>query len=88
MHYRALKIVYQDKKPNLKNLLHKDRAVSIHLKNLQDLATEFYIVKNGLFSIIMNEVSTFQDNKICELRSGIHLANRNMHVLALIVYLI
>ena len=27
----------------------------------------------------MNEVSTFQDNKICELRSGIHLANRNMH---------
>ena len=46
IHKRALRIVYQDKKLNLQDLLQKDKSVSIHLKNLQYLATEIYKVKN------------------------------------------
>lgn len=51
--------------------------MSIHLKNLQELATEFYKVKSGLFAIIMNLL--FKKTKICELSSGINVANRHMH---------
>ena len=51
--------------------------MSIHLKNLQELATEFYKVKSGLFAIIMNLL--FKKTKICELSRGINVANRHMH---------
>ena len=34
---------------------------------------------NGLCPIIMNEVFNFQENERYNLRSGIHLASRNMH---------
>ena len=37
---RALSIVYRDKKSTLKELLEKDNAVTIHVKNLQVLVTE------------------------------------------------
>ena len=40
--------MYQDKKSNLQDLLQKDKSVSIHMKNLQYLATETYKVKTGL----------------------------------------
>ena len=48
IHKRALRIVYQDKKSNLQDLLQKNNSVSIHMKNLQYLATEIYKVKNSL----------------------------------------
>ena len=35
---------------------------------------------NGLSPIIMNEVFNFQENERYSLRSGIHLASRNMHI--------
>ena len=38
IHKRALRIVYQDNKSNLQDLLQKDNPVSIHMKNLQYLA--------------------------------------------------
>ena len=53
MHKRVLRIVYQDKKSNLQDLLQKDNSVSIHIKNLQYLATEIYKVKNSLSHEIM-----------------------------------
>ena len=34
IHKRSLRIVSQDKKSNLENLLLKDKSVSIHMKNL------------------------------------------------------
>ena len=49
------------------------------MKNLQYLATEIFKVKNGLSPIIMNEFFNFQENESYNLRSGIHLASRNMH---------
>ena len=38
-----------------------------------------YKVKNGLLSIIKNEVFTFQENKIHKLRSGIQLVYNATH---------
>ena len=37
--------MYQDKKSDLKDLLQKEKSVSIHMNNLQYLATEIYKVK-------------------------------------------
>ena len=48
IHKRALRIAYQEKKSNLQDLLQKDNPASIHMKNLQYLATEIYKVKNSL----------------------------------------
>ena len=79
IHKRALRIVYQDKKSNLQDLLQKDNSVSIHMKNLQYLATEIYKVKNCLSPEIMKEVFIFQENENYNLRSGTHLMNRNIH---------
>ena len=53
IHKRTLRTVYQDKKLVLQNLLQKGKSVSIHMKNLQYLATEIYKVKNGLSPKIM-----------------------------------
>ena len=79
IHKRALRIVYQDKKSNLQDLLQKDNSVSIHMKNLQYLATEIYKVKNCFSLKIMKEVFIFQENENHNLMSGKHLMNRNIH---------
>ena len=79
IHRRALKMVYQDKKSNLQVLLQKDNSVSIHMKNLQYLATEIYKVKSSLSPEIMKEIFIFQENENYNLRSGTHLMNRNIH---------
>ena len=62
--------MYQDQKLNLQDLLQKDKFVSIHVKNVQYLATEIYKVKNGLSTEIMKEVFIFQENENYDLRSG------------------
>ena len=62
-----------------KNQALKDNSVTVHIKNLQYLATEIFKVKSGLSPIIINEVFNFQENEGCNLRSGIHLPSRNMH---------
>ena len=49
------------------------------MENLQCFATEIYNVKNGLSPKIMKAVFVFQENENCDLSSGTHLANRNMH---------
>ena len=79
IHLRTLRIVYQDKQSSFEELLQKDNSVSVHMKNLQYLATETFKVKNGLSPIIMNEVFNFQESESYNLRSGIYLASRNTH---------
>ena len=46
-HERCLRLIYNDKNSSYKKLLTKDGSVSIHYKNIQALATEFYKIKNG-----------------------------------------
>ena len=56
MYHRAQRIVHQDKKSSFKELLQKDKSVSVHMKNLHYLATEIFKIKNGLSPIIIDEV--------------------------------
>ena len=78
IHHKALRTVFRDKNSNFEELLEKGKFVSDHSKNLQYLTVEIFKVKNSLFPIIMNDVFDFQENECYNLRSGIHLANRNI----------
>ena len=78
IHERALRIVYQDKKSSFETLLKRDKSTSIHVKNLQHLATELFKVKNDLSPEIMKEIFAFQENETYNLRSGNHLARKNI----------
>ena len=71
--------MYQDKSSNLQDLLQKDQSVSIHMNNLQYLATKIFKVKNGLSPEIMKEVFIVQGNENYSLSSRTHLINRNIH---------
>ena len=58
---RALRIAYRDYKSSFKELLQKDKSITIHQKNLQYLAK------------IMTENFRFSKNSIYSVRSGIQL---------------
>ena len=49
-------IVYNDFKSSFKNLLEKDGAVSIHVKNLQKLATEMFKISKNFSVPLMSEL--------------------------------
>ena len=60
-------MVYYGKNSSFKDLLPKDKAVSIHIKHSDYLAMETDKVKKNVMSpILMNEVFTLQENKIYE----------------------
>ena len=59
IHERALRIVYRDKKSSFETLLTRDKSMSIYVKNLQDLTTELFKVKNDLSLEIMKEIFVF-----------------------------
>ena len=56
LHERVLCIVYNDFKSSLKNLLEKDGTVSIHVKNLQKLATEMLKISENFSVPLMSEL--------------------------------
>ena len=62
IHERALRIVYHDYSSSFEDLLNKDKSVTIHQRNLQQLAIEIFKVKIGIAPIIMNEICTFDKN--------------------------
>ena len=78
IHERVLRIVHQDKKSSSETLLKRGKSTSIHVKNLQRLATELFKVKNNLFPDIMKKMLVFQENEIYNLRSGNRLARKNI----------
>ena len=80
IHERALRIVYQDKKSSFETLSKRDKSTSIHVKNLQNLTTALFKVKNDLSPEIMKEIFVFQENETYNLRSGNHLARKNMEL--------
>ena len=79
IHERALHIVCNDSSASFEDLLNKDESVTIHQSNLQQLAIEIFKVKIGIAPIIMNEMFTFVENNIYNLRSGMHLSRINVH---------
>ena len=56
LHERALGLVYYDFTSSFTELLKKDNSVTIHQKNLQNLAIEMFKVKRNLAPEIMTEV--------------------------------
>jgi len=61
IHERALRITYKDYNSSFKDLLKRDKSVSIHQRNLQVLATEIFKTKKGLNPVIMNEIFKFTE---------------------------
>ena len=78
LHECFLRIAYQDKKSDFETLLKNDKSVTIRVRNLYYLVTEIYKVKNNISPEIMKEICFFQENENYILRSGTHLASRNM----------
>ena len=60
IHERALRIVYDGYSSSFEDFLNKDKSVTIHQRNLQQLAIEIFKVKIGMVPIIMNEIFTFR----------------------------
>ena len=58
LHERYLRLICCDKTSSDEKLPEKDGSVSIHYRNIQNLAIEMYNVKNEVVSIITANVST------------------------------
>ena len=54
--------------------LARDKSVTIHKQNLQQLAIKIFKVKMGIFPIIVKENFNFSGNSNYNLRSGTHLS--------------
>ena len=67
LHERCLRIVYNDKQ-SFNELLKKDGSVSIHMRNIQILATEMYKLVNILSPPIMNRVFKLNSGSCYNLR--------------------
>ena len=69
---RSLRVVYNDKKKaTFKELLDKDKAVSMHTRNLQILITEMFKLKKiGELPSIMHEIFQIEDSNNFNLRKN------------------
>ena len=66
LHYRALRLVYQDENYSFEELLQKDGSVTIHHRNLQFLAIEMYKVFRGLAPSFMSDIFGINGNTNAE----------------------
>ena len=56
LHERCLRVLYGDKSTSFEKLLEQDKSVTIHIKNLQILATEMFKVYRNIFPSIFSEI--------------------------------
>ena len=56
IHERALRITFNDKSSSYRELLTKDRSVTIHHRNIRALAIEIYKLMQEISSPLLNEV--------------------------------
>ena len=56
IHERALRFVYKDNDTSFDALLNRDRSMTIHHRNLQQLAIEMFKVKNNLSPSFMHDI--------------------------------
>ena len=66
LHKRALRIVYLDYTSSFEELLEKDKAVTIHQRNIQLLAIELFKVINRQGADIVWDLFTFNKDKRVE----------------------
>ena len=70
IHERTLRIIHPNQHQLIfKELLEKNKTISIHQRNLQTLATEIYKAKNKISPEILNSLFEFT-NKNCNLRNA------------------
>ena len=62
MHEGALWLVYNHKNSSFRELIEKDKSVTIHERNIQELLTETFKVKSGVAPEIMTEILKFKDH--------------------------
>ena len=62
VHERALRIVYNDYQLTFDELLNKDKSVSIHHRNIRQVAIEMYKVKNNLSPPFMCDIFYHKEN--------------------------
>ena len=62
LHERCLRIVYGDSVSSFEKLLHKDRSVSEHVKNIRNLAIEMFKISNKLTIPSTNEIFVKRNN--------------------------
>ena len=58
---RALRILYKDDISTFQQLLNKDKSVTIHIRNIQLLATEMYKAKNNILPCSLSESVTLRE---------------------------
>lgn len=75
---RCLNLIYSDKTSTFQELLNKDSSLSIHMRNIQTLATEMNKVANGISPEIMKEIFNF-----CG-KIGYHLRQQNIFRIPLV----
>ena len=69
LHERALRIVYNDHFSSFKELLSKDKSITVYQRDLQILATEMYKILNGVSPDIMKDIlETKNDTVILVMR--------------------
>ena len=77
IHETSLRIVFNDYRSTFRELLDKDNSVTIHERNIQNLAIELHKVINGLSPVIMSLVFPIKENiKYC---SKNKFKTRNIH---------
>ena len=74
-----MRIVHNDYSYTFEDLPNKNKSVTIHQRNLQQLATEIFEVKIEIAPITMNKIFTFIKNNTYDLRSGMYLSRVNVH---------
>ena len=66
IHERALRLVYNDNVSTFEELLTKSNSVSVHHKNIQNLAIELYKTKNNIGPELLKDIFKLKDeNKYC-----------------------
>ena len=75
----ALRIVYNDHFSSFKELISKDKSVTVHQRNLQILATEMYKILNGLSPDIMQDIFETKCN-CCNTRNEPVFSSRNIEI--------
>ena len=77
IHERALRIVYNDNISSFEDLLTKSGSVSIHHRNLQNIAIEVFKALNNISSVLMSELFTFKE-MVYNLRGADKLKTSNI----------
>ena len=70
LHERCLRIIYNDKQSSFNELLEKDGSVSIHIRNIQILATEMFKISKGLSPPIMENIFKIREESHYNLRQN------------------